>query len=349
MEWLLYGAYGYTGKLIIEEALKHGLKPVIAGRNGEKVKALAEKKDLEHEIFDLEKEEKINSIISEYDIIFNAAGPFKHTNLPLVKACLRGETNYLDITGEIGVFEQNFSFQQEAINKDIAIISGVGFDVVPSDCLSVYLSDQILNPHELELGILALSQSSPGTMKTMIENIPHAVVVRRDGELKEKKFGEDPKTIKFLDKSRELFPIGWGDVATAYRSTNIPNITAYMPLPRQFENAMTKYGFFVRNLFKVNILRRLAKRWVEKSIKGPDKETRETGNSQIWGKVKNQEGEEAEAWLSTIEAYKLTAISAIKSVKRIMKSNLKGVLTPAQAFGKEFILEFPDTKIIDKL
>ncbi|MFO8017545.1 MAG: saccharopine dehydrogenase NADP-binding domain-containing protein [Promethearchaeia archaeon] len=349
MKWLLYGAYGYTGKLITEEAMRQNLKPVISGRDAEKVKVLAEKKELDYEIFNLKEENKINNIIPEYDILFNAAGPFKHTSAPLVKACLQHSVNYLDITGEISVFEQNFARNQKAIEKDIAIISGVGFDVVPSDCLSVYVSEKINNPIDLELGILALSQSSPGTMKTMIESIPSAVVVRRNGKLKEKTFGKDARAIKFLDKTRELYPIGWGDVATAYRSTGIPNITAYMPIPRQFENAMTKYGFIVRNLFKVKFMRKLAKRWVEKNIEGPDKQARESGRSQIWARVKNENGEEAEAWLSTIEAYRLTAISAIKSVKKIDNLNIKGSLTPAQAFGEDFILEFPDTKIIDHL
>jgi short subunit dehydrogenase-like uncharacterized protein len=122
-----------------------------------------------------------------------------------------------------------------------------------------------------------------------------------------------------------------------------------MPLPKHFENAMTKYGFITRNLFKVKFIQNLAKKWVDKNIQGPDKEKRETASSQIWAKVENAKGEEAEAWLNTIEAYKLTALSAIKSVKRVMKGNLKGVLTPAQAFGKEFILEFPGSEIIDNL
>ena len=40
--WLLYGASGYTGRMIAEEAVRRGHRPVLAGRSAERVRPLAE-------------------------------------------------------------------------------------------------------------------------------------------------------------------------------------------------------------------------------------------------------------------------------------------------------------------
>ncbi|MBD3341281.1 MAG: saccharopine dehydrogenase [Candidatus Lokiarchaeota archaeon] len=348
-QWLLYGAYGYTGKLLTDVAIKEGLRPVLGGRTSDKLISLAEEKNLEYDLFSLEDQSKLNSIIGNYELVLNAAGPFKYTAAPIVNACLKNSTHYLDITGEIDVFEKNFTHHDEAKEKQIAIISGVGFDVVPSDCMAVYVSDKVENPIELELGIAALSEFSPGTMKTVIENLPQGAVVRREGKIEHVPFGKNGKKVKFPDRQREVFPIAWGDIATAYRSTNISNITTYMPLPKQFEKTLKLFGSAVRNATKLNIVKKQAKKWVEKNIYGPDEKTRETARSYVWAKAKNDKGESSEAWLNTIEAYKLTSLTGIETVKKVLNGEILGSLTPAQAFGKEFILEFPETEIIEHL
>jgi len=347
-KWLLYGAYGYTGKLIIKEALKNQLEPIIAGRNSKKLISLAKKYDLEYETFSLENSDEINSIIKNYDLLFNAAGPFKYTGEPLVKSCLKNSVDYLDITGEIEVFEKNFSYHEEAADKETAIISGVGFDVIPTDCMAVYISEQIENPVTLELGIAALSRSSPGTMKTMIESISKGTVIRKEGKLETIPLGKGKKKIQFQDKEREVYPISWGDVSTAFRSTGIPNITAYMPQPKQFKLAI-KYNFLVRNLFKLKFIRKKAQKWVDKNVKGPTEEIRESSTAQVYVKVENKKGQKAEAWLLTPEAYKFTALSSVKCVRKVFEGELKGALTPAQAFGRDFVLQFPDTERCDTL
>ncbi len=234
-DWLLYGAYGYTGKLIIEEALKNGLNPVIAGRNPHKLIPLAKQNNLNYEVFDLSDLKTIFKKIENFNLIFNAAGPFEKTSLPLVKACLENSSHYLDITGEIGVFEQNFTYHEKALKKNIAIISGVGFDVVPSDCLAKYVSEKMPNAAQLELGIAGLSGFSKGTLKTFLTNIPHGTIIRQNEKLVALPLGKNPKQIQFMDKKRFCYPISWGDISTAYRSTNIENIRVYMALPHYFK------------------------------------------------------------------------------------------------------------------
>lgn len=345
--WIIYGANGYTGIILAKEAENKGLKPILAGRSKQTISSVAEEIGFEYVIFDLNDEHKLQEELENFTLILNAAGPFKYTSDPIVRACLKTRTNYLDITGEIPVFEQNFTYHEQAKEQDIAIISGVGFDVVPTDCMAKYVSDKISNPTELEIGIVGIGNASRGTLKTMVEYLPEGTMIRRNGELIKNTKIKGSRTIQFLDKERTLIPISWGDLSTGYRTTGIPNITTYMP-----------YSKAIASIIKNNRAKDSTKTksslngvidWIEKNVYGPDKEERLKGRSYIWAQAMNDKGEKKEAWLETMEGYRFTSISGIKAVEKIFELEPKGALTPALAFGKDFILEFPETKRYDSL
>jgi short subunit dehydrogenase-like uncharacterized protein len=267
---LLYGAYGYTGRLIIEEALKNNETPVLAGRDANKLIPLAKSVDLDYLVFDLSNRKKVNKEIKGFETVFNAAGPFKYTSAPLVKSCLDQSVNYLDITGEIEVFRQNFSLHQEAIKREVAIISGVGFDVVPTDCMAAYVSNKITEPTHLELGISGMSGVSPGTLKTMVEKLEYGAVLRRNGKFISKPLGGVSKKIQFIDKERVCYAISWGDLSTAFRTTKIPNITTYMSFPKVYGYLTGPVDFIFRGIFSLNIVKKFAQFLIERNVRGPN-------------------------------------------------------------------------------
>ena len=135
-QFMIYGANGFTGRLIVQEALERGFKPVIAGRNRKAIKALANETGLEARIFGLNDLSSIAKNIANMDVVLHSAGPFSLTMPNMVKACLQTGTHYCDITGEIDVFEKVYAQHDKAIEKNIALIPGVGFDVVPTDCVA---------------------------------------------------------------------------------------------------------------------------------------------------------------------------------------------------------------------
>ena len=132
---LIYGATGYTGKLIAKTAVDRGARPILAGRNLEKVRAVAEPLGLAALAFDLRDPGRIDAAIKDVSVVLNVAGPFSATSRPMADACLRNHVHYLDITGEIDVFEALAARDAEAKSRGVMLLSGVGFDVVPSDCL----------------------------------------------------------------------------------------------------------------------------------------------------------------------------------------------------------------------
>src|SRR5205085_5220421 len=102
---------------------------------------------------------------------------------PMVDACLQARAHYLDITGEIEVFEAIFARDAEARSRGIVLLPGTGFDVVPSDCLAALLKRKLPGATRLELAFAPSGRSSPGTLKTSIEALPRGGLVRRGGKL----------------------------------------------------------------------------------------------------------------------------------------------------------------------
>jgi short subunit dehydrogenase-like uncharacterized protein len=346
--WMIYGAYGYTGSLIAQEAKNRGHKPVLAGRSAEKLVPLAEKLNFDYIILDLKDEDSLNKNLKDFDLVFHSAGPYIHTSAAMVKACLKNGTNYVDITGEIPVFEENFKYDLQAKDAGITIISGVGFDVVPTDCLAKYVSDQVSDPSWLDLGITAMSNPSPGTLKTMLEHYDLGQLGRRNGKLTRLETVE-VKKMQFSDRERTVRPVTWGDLSTAYRTTGIPNITTYFPLPKKLPNLLGSLGISPKEMAENEESKKKVDQWIEDNIHGPDENKRNTYRCYIYASVNDDKGSKAHAWLETMESYRFTAVAGVRSVEKLFELKPIGALTPALAFGVDFVLEIPDTKRIDTI
>ena len=342
-QWLLYGAYGYTGRLIIEEALKRNHHLTLAGRNAKKLQPLAEKYNLDWMAFNLDDVAQVAKFLTPFELVMHAAGPFTFTSDPMIQACIASKTHYLDITGEIDVFENSFVYDEQAKEKGIVIISGVGFDIVPSDCLLKYVADKLPTATHLELGIKPGTSISGGTLKTSLEGMPHGSARRVAGKIERVPFGKDSKKILYSDGKRNTSTLSpWGDLSTAETSTGIPNLEIYMVIPTG------PVVTFTSNLMKVSPIRKLAQSIIDKAVDGPDEEARKTGKTYLYAKAWN-EIDEAEAWLETMEGYQLTAESSVRAIERVLDNNLNGTLTPSLAFGTDYILEFDKSMRFDSL
>src|SRR5512134_2190762 len=141
--FLIYGSYGYTGQLIVERALKVGLRPILAGRSEKKLRAQAEQTSLDCRAFSLNDTAKLDSALLEVDAVLHCAGPFVHTFRQMAEACLRTRRHYVDISGEIEGFEALAAMGEEAKRAGVMLLPGGGFDVVPSDCLSAYVAGKL--------------------------------------------------------------------------------------------------------------------------------------------------------------------------------------------------------------
>jgi short subunit dehydrogenase-like uncharacterized protein len=346
-QWLIYGANGYTGALLAAEAVKRGYRPLLGGRSIHKLRPLAERLKLEAVAFDLDPTQVASRLRErQVKLVLHAAGPFIYTSRPMLDACLATGTHYLDLAGEISVFENTYAHDQAARDRGIVLISGVGFDLVPSSCLIQYVIDQVNQPASVEV-VVSVSNgeldASAGTLKTDLEMIAEGIVVRRNGRLVPVKLGTGVKSVRLLDGQHTALIVPWGDVIAAYYSTGIPNITAYLTFPAGQALALRYAGMVVQRLLRNAALRHWVARRIDRYVSGPSEHLRQTGRSQLYAQVRGKNDQRAEAWLETVEAYQFTMLAALNAVERVFQYHPSGALTPAQAFGADFVLEVAQT------
>ncbi len=345
--WMIYGAYGYSGALIVEEAVSRGHRPVVAGRNADKLRPVAEQFDLEMRAFPVA---DAANHLEGIELILHCAGPFIHTAEPMLRACIDTKTHYLDITGEWPVFERAFDLDTEAKSAGIVLMPGVGFDVVPSDCLAAYVASKLPDATELDIGLSMGTNASAGTLKSTIDALPNGNRARRDGELVKVPYRGATKSIRFSNgKSYQTLAIPWGDISTAYRSTGVPNITTYFVYPLAMVRYMATLGDTVPVMMRIKPLREFIKRQIEAIVQGPDAQARASTTGYIWAEARNDQGESAQAWLESAEGYEFTKLAAVRCVEQVLDRKLSGSLTPSQAFGADFVLQIPGSKRVDSL
>ena len=183
MQWMIYGANGYTGALIARQAVANGQRPILAGRNSAAVAALADELGLEGRVFELHNAEELGRQLADIDLVLHCAGPFSATSAPMIEGCLAARAHYLDISGEIAVFEHAQAQATRATEAGVVLCPGVGFDVIPTDCVAARLAEAMPEATHLALGFDSRSGFSPGTAKTSVEALGQGGSIRRTSRI----------------------------------------------------------------------------------------------------------------------------------------------------------------------
>ena len=340
--FLIYGSYGYTGQLIAEQAVREGLEPILAGRNLRRLEDQAQKLGLAYRHFSLDDSTALDKALGEVKAVLHCAGPFSYTTDHMVQACLRARRHYVDISGELDGFEMLAALHDQARQAGIMLLPGAGFDVVPSDCLSAYLGKRLPNASHLRLFLSgAGSGISRGTARSALDKLDHQGRIRKNGRIIEVPPAWRVVQVDFGRGLHSAVSIGWGDVSTAYYSTGIPNIETYLSLSPVLIRIMV-----LSRLLKPVLASRMVKeffKWLAGWIMppGPTEHQNRTGKSWMIGEVTDGE-RTLRAKLQTPAGYRLTALTALEIIKRILSSDLKhGFQTPSKAYGSDFILQFP--------
>lgn len=337
--FLIYGANGYTGELTARMAVASGSTPILAGRRAEAILPLAQELGLDHVVCDLDDSRDLDKALHAVDVVIHCAGPFSKTSARMVDACLRTKTHYLDITGEIDVFEATAKRDSEACEAGVALLPGAGFDVVPSDCLAAYVASRASGATSLSLGFQSTGGVSRGTATTMIQNLHRGGAVRRNGEIVRVPAAWKTRQIDFGRGPRGAMTIPWGDVATAYYTTGIPNIEVFVAAPRSTRITM-RIMRVLAPLMSSSPIQRLLIGRVRSGEAGPNAELRQRARSYLWAEASADDQVLAVARLETPEGYTLTAMTSLAIARRMLDGDVRpGFNTPAGAYGADFILE----------
>ncbi len=335
---LLYGCYGYTGRLLADEARARGLRPILAGRRREDVEAMGRALDLPTRVFSLDSAAEVDQGLDGVHVVLHAAGPFLRTSKPMADACLRKHTHYLDVTGEIAVFEALAARDTEARSAGVTLMPGVGFDVVPSDCLAAYVASKVPGATQLTIALGVSGSLSHGTATTMVENLGAGGAVRRDGNITKVPTAHATRAFDFGEGNRTCVTIPWGDVSTAWHSTHVPNIEVYLAAPlaaRALMKASRWLGFALASA----PAQRLMKSRISEG--GPTAEQRARGKSRLYAEARGPGGTFA-ARLVGPDGYDITAHAGIRAAEFVLAGKVPpGYQTPSTGFGMDFVLGLP--------
>jgi short subunit dehydrogenase-like uncharacterized protein len=347
-QWMIYGANGYTGRLLAAEAKRQGLLPVLAGRRSGSIEAVARELALPARVFDLDDTRTAAAALADIAVVAHCAGPFALTSAPMIDACLASRTHYLDITGQLDVFLAAQRRHAQAQAGGIVLCPGVGFDVIPTDCLAAVLKAALPDATHLVLAFDARTSMSRGTARTIVDSLRHGARggrVRRNGLIEEVPLAHRRRRVDFAGGSAMTVAVAWGDLATAYVSTGIPNIEVYARAPLVVAVAGRALDWarpLLASAPAQSLLRTLADR-----SRGPSESERRSGSARFWGEVRNPAGERRTARLETANGYRLTVDGTLMAARYLLEHAPEaGYTTPSQLMGARCVEKLPGSSAI---
>jgi short subunit dehydrogenase-like uncharacterized protein len=342
--FLIYGASGFTGRLIVQQALARGLRPILAGRDPGALEALARPDQLEWRAASLQDEAALRRLLSGVKVVLNAAGPFRMTAEPLLRACLDASAHYLDIGGEYATVELLASFHRVALERGCMVLASVGFDVVASDCMAAWVAQRLPEARSLWIGITGLNAISRGSAETVLDQDGRGVAVRRDGQLGFVKPGSLVREFDFGQGLRRATAVGWVDVASAFYTTGIPNITVYYEETAlmRLGQGMARFGSLLARAPALRLMQGTALRMMPP---GPNAVQRAQGQATVVVEAEDGHGRREQVRLHTPEVYSFTAATSVAIADWALGGQIRpGFQTPARALGAEYVLSLPGVR-----
>jgi saccharopine dehydrogenase (NAD+, L-lysine-forming) len=320
------------------------MRPILAGRSSDQLRSFATAQGLDFRAFALDDPAAIDRELRGVDIVLNAAGPFGGTSRPLLDGCLRMGTAYTDIAGELDAYEAMFERQEEALRAGVAVVPGIGFDVVATDCLAVRGARELAGATSLDIAVGTNAGPSGGTMRATVSVAAQGGRARRDGVIVQESVGSRVLRVDLPVGDRGMVSAPLSDLVSAYETTGIPNIATYLVVPagiRALAVAGARIGSWIAG---IGPIRRVADALIRRFVTGPDEAARATGRTETWVRVtRGRDG--IEYFLDAPDGYTYTMYSAVAAIERMLVERTPGILGPAAALGEEFIRVVPRSRL----
>jgi short subunit dehydrogenase-like uncharacterized protein len=168
---VLFGATGYTGRLVAEALLARGADPVLAARDRKRVEALAAELAAggpvpEVAVADVHRPETVRALVERGDVLVSTVGPFARWGAAAVEAAIGAGAHYLDSTGEPGFIRQVFeSWGPRAAAAGSALVPAFGYDWVPGNlagALALRAGGDAVT--RLDIGYFVTGSAGPGSL-----------------------------------------------------------------------------------------------------------------------------------------------------------------------------------------
>lgn len=340
---VVYGATGYSGRLVCEELLRSGTPFAIAGRSRDRLLALQRelgRPDLPLLAAGLDDAAALHRMAEKARVVLSCAGPFSRCGKPVQDAALSARSHFLDITGEHPYMLASYRRDEEARSCGVALINGVGFDVVPTDAAAA-LAAEALGERPVERVRIAFAVRggpSLGTLRSILGTLPDGLSYT-EGQWVPEAVGqhlwEAPLPQPF--GRRTCISVPWGDLVTAPRTTGARRVQTFFAVPAAAVPAVR----LATAALGSTLLRDLLRRGLDLLPEGPTAPQRARARSAVVAEALAQDGQVQLCWVRAGDAYAFTAAAAALCARLAARADFDriGALTPAQAFGARALLD----------
>jgi short subunit dehydrogenase-like uncharacterized protein len=335
---IIFGATGFTGRLVAERLTAQGAVPVLAGRSESSVRALAERLGTEWAVADAMRRNSVFALLERGDVLVSTVGPFVKWGEPAVRAAIAAHGTYIDSTGEPAFIRRVFDeFGPPAERAGATLLTAMGYDYVPGTlAAALALREAGEAAVRVDVGYYAFgTEMSAGTRRSGVGIMFDQGYGFRDGELQSSRMAERIRSFPIKGKDRDAVSISGSEQLTlpdlhpGLREVNV-YLGWFGALARplqigSFAGSVAMKAPGVRSVFKA-----VGDRVVELGGSGPEQP--EGGVSWVAGEAYDAGGSKlAEVHLSGPEPYGLTA--GIMAWAAQQEPSGPGALGPVQAFG----------------
>jgi len=338
----IYGASGYTGRLLAAAARARGLDAVLVGRSRERLSVVAGGFPIR--VAATEDAADLRAAFADCAVVVNSAGPFPLTATPVLEACLATGAHYLDVAGEGPVFGELRHYDEAAKQAGVLVMPGAGFVVAAGDALAAHVVQRLPHARRLRLGFSRSYPISRGSFASMLDLTDGYATIRRGGRLAALPAGSLTHAFDFGAGPSEAMLAPWPDPFTAYLTTGIPEIEAYLEADTASRWAYRAVSALAPAL-RFPAARRAAEVLAQYAPDGPTEAERAATPKVVVAEAEDVYRERVVARLFTPNVYTFTADCVTALVERALSGDVKpGYWTPAGLYGPDFVLSLPGVR-----
>ncbi|HEV7460059.1 MAG TPA: saccharopine dehydrogenase NADP-binding domain-containing protein [Solirubrobacteraceae bacterium] len=345
---VLFGATGYTGRLTAEAMIARGMRPVLAARNGERLRGLAEELGgLETRVADVTRPDTVRALVERGDVLVSTVGPFVRWGEPAVQAAVAAGATYLDSTGETGFIREVFERHGPAAEAaGCGLLTAAGYDWIPGNLAAALALTEAGEPAvRVDVGyfIVGGAKMSGGTRASAAHALTAPSFAWRDGRLVTERGAKRLRSFSVRGSDRPAISVGTSEAFAVPRlKPGLREVNTYLGwfggLSRPMQAQSAALALVTRVPGSRAALDKLVGALVKGSTGGPDEAERAASSSWIAAMAYDAGGRElAQVHLEGVDGYTFTGRFLAWAAEQAADPGLQGTgaLGPVEAFGLE--------------
>ncbi|NKY31632.1 NAD(P)H-binding protein [Nocardia speluncae] len=340
---VLFGATGYTGRLIAQALTARGAAPVLAGRNADSLAKLAtEVGGAETAVADVTDPGSVRTLLGRGDVLITTVGPFLRYGKPALAAALSAGAHYFDSTGEGPFIRTVFDHHDEARRAGVALLTAFGFDYVPGNLAAALALGEAPDAVRADIGyFIADPGTSGGTRASMAGMLFEDGFALRGGRIVSQRTAARVRDFEVADRTRAGASVPGSEHFALTRSyPQLREADVYLGLPGPAAQGLRATSLITATIAGVAPVKRLAESALTRVVKGsnggPSSAARARTRTWAVADVSDAAGRNrASVTLAGVDPYDFTAAILAWGARTALDGGLlgTGALGPVEAFG----------------